>query len=488
MILRLLFGSVFVLLIVCFLIKKQLGKYFKVIMPVFVLLNIISGVMLITELKEEKEKVIPVKTERGENSRKMDMIMWYDIDNGPTTNGRPERGWWFLNPQHPDTVKESGHYRTTTPLMGLYDQRKSTTARQHLYWISALGCNGVAVDLTNYTSYRKATGDWLKYTRGVIKNTENLLETATCTNDFDVPKTYITVRLFQQDYDALRDVLDDIYVLYEKYKSVWYMLDDGTENSDKPFVVIFADGDVLKKFAEEGISFTDQRFNIRWSNGYLDRIAKDDASGNRTVPENFWLFVESEPYESKGEGYYRYFCSLGRDGSVEQMIGWASVHRGGMKWDALNNIVAGKTTFERTIWNVGKMNPKALLVNRFNYAVAWKEEPQEGVSLYESTHIEPNEDFGFLVFDNVRKNLYALNSWETKAPPLPEVLQTDDNVIHISLKGYPTEYRISDNEDMQGAEWVYLNINDWIEVHEGMGENIYLQVRNGFGESGIVHS
>lgn len=38
---------------------------------------------------------------REEGRRTMDMIMWYDIDTGPTTNGRPQRGWWPLNPQHP---------------------------------------------------------------------------------------------------------------------------------------------------------------------------------------------------------------------------------------------------------------------------------------------------------------------------------------------------------------------------------------------------
>ena len=68
---------------------------------------------------------------REEGKRTMDMIMWYDIDTGPTTNGRPQRGWWPLNPQHPDTVQVSGNYRTTTPLMGLYDQRDPETASQH---------------------------------------------------------------------------------------------------------------------------------------------------------------------------------------------------------------------------------------------------------------------------------------------------------------------------------------------------------------------
>lgn len=75
--------------------------------------------------KNEKTPGAPADpiSDREEGNRKMDMIMWYDIDTGPTTNGRPQKGWWPLNPQHPGTVAVSGNFRTTTPLMGLYDQR-----------------------------------------------------------------------------------------------------------------------------------------------------------------------------------------------------------------------------------------------------------------------------------------------------------------------------------------------------------------------------
>ena len=66
---------------------------------------------------------------------------------------------------------------------------------------------------------------------------------------------------------------------------------------------------------------------------------------------------------------------------------------------------------------------------------AWKEQPQEGVSLYGSTHIEPNVDFGFLVFDNVKTNLYKLNYWKQEAPPAPEVLSSDDDALFLSLQG-----------------------------------------------------
>ena len=38
-----------------------------------------------------------VLKDRSEENRIMDMIMWYDNDNSPSTNDRPEKGWYYLN-------------------------------------------------------------------------------------------------------------------------------------------------------------------------------------------------------------------------------------------------------------------------------------------------------------------------------------------------------------------------------------------------------
>ena len=194
--------------------------------------------------------------------------------------------------------------------------------------------------------------------------------------------------------------------------------------------------------------------------------------------------MEAEENPEAGSGYYRSFYKKGQDGSVEQTIAWASLHRGGFSWDPMNRIIDGKTTFERTIWDAARLQPKSILINRFNYALAWRAEPQEGLSLYESTHIEPNEDFGFFIFDNVRENLYLLNHWERKAPGTPNTVLYEDGAIKFSLEGYPTEYRISASADMADAQWVYLNINDWAVVSNELEEDtLYLQLRSGFGES-----
>ena len=478
--------SLLAMIVVLFVKRKELGKVFKILAPVCLVAMVAAAAGLVYLHTAEDVKNDNFLRQRTEETRKMDMIIWYDIDISPLSNDRPERGWWFLNPQHPDMPRTKGCFRTTTPLLGLYDQRKPETARQHLYWISALGCNVIAADWTNYTSYRTAQdAGWLKYTKGVYDNTEVLLDTAQKCDDVDVPKVYLVARLFGEDYDKLRDVLDDVYELYSKYKDVWYTFNDGTENAKKPFLQIFADHSVLSKFVEAGPSFSDDRFNIRWSNGYLGSIGTIEGD-NVSVPFGTWLFVENELDPSNADkGLYRAYYAKGLDKKPEQMIAWASVHKSGTEWDPMNKIIDGKTTFERTIWKVKELKPKALLVNRFNYAIAWLDEPQEGVGLYESTHIEPNEDLGFLIFDNVRENLYDLNDWE-KNPVQLKNAEVSGNLIKVPLDNYPTKYRISSKGDMSESEWIYLNISSWIDISDFEGDKLYLQLGNGFGESDVI--
>ena len=428
---------------------------------------------------EESEKPAePVK--RSEDNRVMDMIIWYDDDIGPSTNDRPEKGWYYLNPEHPATISKSGMYRATTPLLGLYDQRKETTAKQHLYWISALGCNAICVDWTNYTSYRTAdSAGWKKYTVGTYLNGQNLLKTAASAEGFDVPKIYFAARLSGENYDGLRDVLDDLYALYEKYPDAWYRFDDGTENAGKPFIEIFIDCSLQAKLRQDGALVNDTRWNIRYTNGYMSQSTETDAKGYRAVPADVpvWLFVENEEDNAAGEGMYRTFYSAGKGGKVEQMVGF--------NWDALNNGIGGRTTFERQLRNGKELSPQALIVARWNYPLEWFEQPQEGISVYESTHIEPNVDFGFAVFDNVQQNLYALNNWLGEKPPLPAVTEETDRAMMLSLDGFPAEYRLGSAPGE--GEWVYYNVNEGVPKKElKAGSMYYLQTRNSFGESDVL--
>lgn len=56
--------------------------------------------------------------ERSEASRRMDMIVWYDIDNGQSTNSRPDNGWYYLYDETPGIITQNGHFRSATPLLG----------------------------------------------------------------------------------------------------------------------------------------------------------------------------------------------------------------------------------------------------------------------------------------------------------------------------------------------------------------------------------
>ena len=291
-----------------------------------------------------------------------------------------------------------------------------------------------------------------------------------------------------RDYTKLQGVLDDMYALYEMYPDAWYRFDDGTQDADKPFIEIFVDFDVIAEYFKEGKTLEkDERFNIRFTNGYLGQYSQDNADGSAALSaeSDFWFFVENSDDEAAGEGMYKVLYKKGENNSVEQMVAWASVHRGYLEWDELNNKINGKTTFERTLRGVKELSPSALIVARWNYALAWLSQPQEGLSLYESTHIEPNEDFGFLVYDNVKDNLYEINNWKKLVPPAPTVQYEFDGALFIGLDEYPTEYRISDNKDNMG-EWIYYNVNDGVEVpEEYKGKTCYIQTRNTYGESQI---
>lgn len=406
------------------------------------------------------------------------MIMWYDCD-----------GWVSdmpFNPLHPNVPEIA--CRVADTYFGKYSLMTEEIGLQHAYWISALGCNVIACDWTNYRSFRQP-GSNISYNRRVYDNTDKLLTVLDDKDLFDMPSLYVTIRLSDYRYEELTMILDDVYDLYEKHKDSWYRFDP---DPSKPFIVIFTDVffDGLRwydrlhnEWREDLEFFDDERFNIRWSNGYIGVVANKDKNGWLQIGSDlpYWSFVEPYLDTEAGEGYYEVMYKEAKDGSIEQMSCWAAMFAENKYWDPLNNIIDGKTTFERTLRGAANLMPKALLVNRFNYYLAWPQEPQEGLSLYESVHIEPNRDFGFLVFDNVRDNLYSLNNWK-KTPCECQIVSIDGDKVKVSLETYPTEYRVGSSSDLSDGTWQYLNISQWIQVGKS---DKYLQLRNGFGESEI---
>lgn len=430
------------------------------------------------------------------NAQLTDVVMWYDCDNGALINSRPDGGWWNLNPEYPADPTSGGPWRTTTSLLGKYESQDTTIIKQHAYWIKASGCNVISCDLTNSCSPSQSGlgADMLRYVTGVNLAFQLQLKYLSKITEFDAPTAYPTIRLTSTNYSNLTLMLNDMYALYQAYPTKWYKLDDGTANTSKPFIVIFADGGLLNTWAQSGIpsGAKDSRFNIRYSNGYLlaqANITQTDGNSYKYISGSlpFWFFVENT---ATSTGYYKTVYKNKPSGSgVEQMITWASVHLGSSSWDGLRDLVNGVTPIVRYSQNISSLSPQVLLANRFNYAIGWYNEPQEGLSRNKSTHIEPNVDWGFTEFNEFASQMYILRNYSKNAPPSPVPYYFNDvtNKLKIKLDGYPTEYRISNNSSFSGASWTFLNVGTNGISLSGINQSqaIYVQTRNGFGTSQV---
>ncbi len=392
-----------------------------------------------------------------------------------------------------DGTGGNGPWRTTTSLLGTYQSQDPAVIKQHAYWIKALGCNVMACDLTNSGPSGKGAP---YYFNGINLAFELILKNLPEITEFEAPSVYPVIRLTGTNYSNLTLMLDDMYALYQQYPAKWYKLDDGTANKDKPFIEIFADWSLLNTWAQSGIpaQAQDDRFNIRYSNGYLlsqPAITQLDNNNIHKIPGSvpYWLFVENTQDPLKGYGYYEpVYKEMPNGQGVEQMITWASVCINGSDWDGLRDTVDGKTPIVRYTEPVFNLKPKVLLACRFNYPIAWLSHPWEGVSRNKSTHIEPNVDWGFLEFNNVADELYSVKNYGKVAPPTPviESFNAVQNILKIKLDGFPLEYRISNNENLGGTQWTFLNVGKGGMILDStidIGKEIYIQTRNSFGVS-----
>lgn len=394
----------------------------------------------------------------GEIIWEPDVLAWYDVDHGSSVNSRPDHGWDPLYQQSPGLVTKGGIFRSATPLLGTYDQSDPVVAKQHLYWLGAAGFDAVVVDITNYNA-RETGEDFQRYMRGLINNTKVLLQAAKDMTDEgypNVPQVVIAPRLFGTDFEALKEILEKIYQLQSEYPEQVYRMAE----ESKPLVLVFCDWAVFDDWGNRPPEDVDDRMDIRFCNGYLDRYGVfDKETGGWAISDkrNMFLFVENKKGET--EGSYAPIYTVGKDGKPEVMCSSVSVHGGwnsdGSNWDAMNNLIGGKTPFERTLEPVYAIRPDVVIVNRFNYPVAWMEQPQEGLGLYHSGHFEPCEELGFEVYNHVQQQVYALKSLKGNAPAKPEVVSDASNRLLLALDGNPMEYRISESESFEGAEWLY---------------------------------
>ena len=432
----------------------------------------------------ETEGTPSADQERSEESRRMDMIVWYDIDNGQSTNSRPDNGWYYLYDETPGIITQNGHFRSANPLLGTYDQADPETARQHLYWLRAAGINAILCDLTNYDTLdaHEEGSDIHRYHSGLLRNTRVLLETAKAMKAegvSEVPKIFVSVRMFGDNRVNLGKVLDEIYVLYSEFPDEIYHLN----GSDKPFIDVFIDHVVMNDIVEKNTYPEDERYDMRFTNGnFGPGFATDNTGTTAGIPYDKQTFLFWDPVQLPNkQGFYRSFYTIGADRKPEMMTGWVSLYGGwssdGSQWDYLTQTYEGMTCFERTTVDVETVMPSALLICRFNYALCWKEQIQEGLGLYHSGHFEPCEELGFTIFDNVTKRLYDLNNWIGKVPAAPTVVGVKNNHLFLDTATYPLEYMLSTTDSFtDGVDY---------SAYAASGE-VWIKTRNTFGESEAV--
>ena len=429
----------------------------------------------------EDETADPAEEKDG-----MDLIMLYEIDNGMSINARPDHGWFPLNPEYPDDPQPGpGMYRVTTSLLGTYDNNDKNVIRQHFYWMAAMGIDAVQCDITNTRSPRLPGYDGMaKYFKGTMTSFTSVLDvSAEKPENYKNPKAYVSIRLFGEEYDGLQMLLDDLYDIYGEHGDGWYKFDDGSDRADKPFIVIFADWHLIEKWSKgDKFPFDDERFNIRWCNGYLANYMTDDGEGGAYFEENdpVWLFIENVPGDK--EGYYKPFYKKGKDGTVEMMQTWASLYLGGTDWDGLTDLIDGKTCIERYSEPVAKYKPKALIVNRWSYSLSWYDQPQEGITRNKSTHIEPNVDWGFRVYDSVANVLYSLEGKTPAPPPAPKITKIDNGLVFFDTAGMPLEACFSETGDFKDSEWIYIDVAKGTDPGIKTEGKLYVKVRGIGGE------
>ena len=420
-----------------------------------------------------------------------DVVVWYDIDNGSSCNTRPDNGWYYLYSESPGVTTQNGLYRAATLLLGTYDQRDPEVCRQHLYWLRNAGFTVISVDVTNVKTIQDDSDPGMYYYyKGVYDNVEALLAEARKMTEegiSDVPKIYVNVRLFGEDYDGLKLVLEDYKALYEKYpEQVWHY-----NGSEKPFIGIFADWSLFDQWKYRPKTDVDDYFDYRWTNGFLKNYGSADGQGGFAIDSRrlLWPFVENE--KGSEEGSYVPIYTADADGDPEAMVASVSVWEGwntdGSHWDAMNNLIDGKTPLDRTLEPVYALKPSVVILDRFNYPLVWLEEYQEGVGLYHSGHFEPCEELGFDMLYAVTRHVYAMRGLTGEKPAPSTAVRSQDGYLIPDLTVMPAEYRIGTDASMEGAEWKMYPVSGRLDYRAFTGvDTLYIQTRNAFGESEVT--
>jgi len=428
--------------------------------------------------------------------RVLNVLAWYDIERSPNL-GRPnpeDNGWLEEYPGIPGTMSPSalnGPYRSDTPLLGLYASNDPEVLRQHAYWLSSAGVNAIVVDWTNCPSNSTlpAAPNTLEHFCDEIRSaTATLLQVWGAIDEFSPPRVTVASRIVGTDYADATLIANDIMAVYSTNPSMWFTFDDGTANGSKPFAIYFSN------FTAPwlgGPQWTDNRLNIRYTNGYLESVNLIEADGPDAVKikDNlpYWFFVEHHPSQFI-PGYYRVARSrmAATPSIVEQSIAWTSLFLSfnPTTWDAQNNYINGMSPIQRTAVRQFEQPARNLVLGRFNYPTAWRDEPQEGISTWESSYFEPSQYSGFSVYYDVTRIMWPLTGHRPRKPGQPRITYLDRNgYFSFQSANSPIEYCIAPPGADNCTNWHPIQVTTPNHRYSGGTSGSQIYTRNAFGLS-----
>ena len=169
------------------------------------------------------------------------------------------------------------------------------------------------------------------------------------------------------------------------------------------------------------------------------------------------------------------------------------------EWDGQTDVVDDKIPVERLAEPLYANPPRNVTIGRFNYPIAWLDQPMEGISTKKSSYYEPSYFSGWEIYDKVSSVAYELKKQRKGAPGRPVVTYRDDATSKLVFQSanYPTQYCTSATPTCPKNNWLIVDVRTTCPILAARTQqsdepgslvtgNFYLSTRNPFGDSEAV--
>lgn len=455
-------------------------------------------------IRPSRNKKIPIQ-----NNRSLDVATWYDVDYLAAT-GRPDNGWFNLNPNHPNDVPSSSpnnQWRTTTFLLGRYQSNDPNVIKQHAYWFASAGISALVIDWTNIRgSLDPNKGNNFPYHNLVRQSTEAILQRYNSLHDIIPPRIIIAMRIpdkcthpganpstcsSMEDYAGATFLANDVMNLVNQFPNQFYYFEDQSTQSQKPILISFFSQGLPIWLNSPPYPWNDSRFNIRFSNGFLaGNIYTEPESAQWIRIKNdapFWTFYEPRQPGALAayQGVYRRIPGTSISEQATATVAMYQPADCTLCWDhLLHTFSNGLNVLQSSLLPFWSKPPRFSLITRFNYPLGWYAQPLEGLSLTKSMHFEPSQDLQFSKFNEVAVNSFQLRKLNFRAPyrPVVTLLSSGDTIVYSS-GNYPTEYALTMTG--QAVVWKMVETKSArlrLPIHPP-NQQFQFKTRNAWGES-----